>query len=136
MKCFACDGEIKGSYKVIYCVPEHYTKEQLRDLGGILGKLISLCAGPEKFSVKIEKGRKAGIFDRFIGVSPKTKRYTRWREVKKPEESKKGIFGSLFGSRNVYACYLHVTCYAKYSDAKTEGLLTENFFHGFTPPQE
>jgi hypothetical protein len=136
MNCFACDGEINGSHKVIYCVPEHYTKEQLDKSTGILGKIINLCGGPEKFSVKIEKGRKAGVFDRFFGVSPKTKRYTRWKEVKKPKGNHKGLFGSIFGSRNVYMCYLHVTCYQKYMDAKEKKLLTENFFHGFTPPEE
>lgn len=134
MKCFACEGQIVGSYKVIYCVPEHHTKEELDQSTGVLGKLINLCGGPEKFSVKVEQGRKAGIFDRFIGVSPKKKRYTRWREVPKPKESKKGIFGSVFGTADVFMCYLHVTCYQKYTDAKEQGLLTENFFHGFTPP--
>lgn len=136
MKCFACEGQIIGSYKVIYCVPEHHTKEQLDESTGILGKITNLCGGPEKINIKIEQGRKAGILDRFIGVSPETKRYTRWREVKKPKDSKKGIFGSIFGADNVYMCYLHVTCYQKYSDAKEQNLLTENFFHGFTPPRE
>ena len=136
MKCFACDGQIKGSYKVIYCVPEHHTKEQLKEDAGILGKLIDLCGGPGKFSVKIEEGRKAGLLDRFIGVSPSTKRYTRWREVKKPKAHKKGWFGSPFGQQNVYMCYLHVACHQKYVDAKAGGRLEENLFHGFEPPEE
>ena len=42
MKCFACDGQINGSYKVIYCVPEHHTKEQLEQGTGVFGKLINL----------------------------------------------------------------------------------------------
>ncbi|GAM07894.1 hypothetical protein OR1_00163 [Geobacter sp. OR-1] len=136
MNCFACDGEIKGGYKVIYCVPEHHTREELKESGGILGKLINRVGGPGKFDIKIEQGRHVGRLDRFIGVSPKTKQYTRWREVKKPKASKKGIFGSIFGADNVYACYLHVTCYAIYAVAKEEKLLTNNFFHGFTPPDE
>jgi len=135
MKCFACDGQIRGSYKVIYCVPEHYSKEQLKEGGGVLGKLIDLIGGPAKFSVKIEQGRKPGMFDRFIGVSPRVKQYTRWREVKEPKARKRGLFGSPFGQRDVYKCYLHVACHQKYIDAKTGGRLEENFFHGFEPPE-
>lgn len=129
-KCFICGEEITGPHKVIYCEPTHYTRGQEAEMGGIVGKVLNHLSGPDKrVDIKVEKGRGVGFLDRFIGVSPETPRYTRWREVKQPKQ--RHWYDNIFGASNVYECHLHVACYEKCKHPDDKRPLAENMSYGF-----
>jgi hypothetical protein len=128
--CFICGEGIKGPHKIIYCTPTHYTKAQEAEMGGLVGKAINHLVGPDKrVDIKQEQGRGVRAWDRFIGVSPNTPRYTRWREVAPPKE--KHWYDRFFGMQRIYQCHLHITCYLKCKHPDDKRPLEENLSYGF-----